>query len=119
MFDTCDNNHMCHDLSLFIEYLPFPKNENTIVRGASKHFKTTAEGIGTIRIITENDNNEFCQWDLPNVVYLPSLDHILFSPGQAIEQGFQSAWSLDMKQCKMFSFPCKRWSCKMDFGVGN
>ncbi|KAJ0392213.1 hypothetical protein P43SY_008831 [Pythium insidiosum] len=94
-FDSGSNVHVANEKSYFVHLDENPETLSRIrVYGAFAGLSAQAQGVGTACLKTVVDGRDV-QVFLDDVVYIPTAEHGLLSPGRAIEQGFEVAFDAE------------------------
>ncbi|RQM11724.1 hypothetical protein DD237_008017 [Peronospora effusa] len=87
-FDTGANVHVSANREDFVEYNPVSFKSEVSLSGISTALPAQVTGMGTIKMVTKVNGIEKC-FLLDHVLHVPDAEHGLFSPGRAVEQGFE------------------------------
>ncbi|OWY98892.1 hypothetical protein PHMEG_00030217, partial [Phytophthora megakarya] len=96
-FDTGTNAHIVANKEYFTSLQSMDDSDwNPTVSGFTDSGVAQAEGFGTVLLATMVDEQMVTVF-LEDVLYVPRAGCNLFSPGQALDQGFKMSWDQDTK----------------------
>ncbi|OWZ01804.1 LOW QUALITY PROTEIN: Integrase, catalytic core protein [Phytophthora megakarya] len=96
-FDTGTNAHIVANKDYFTSFQSMTDSDwNPTVSDFTESGVAQAEDLGSILLATMVDEQLMMVF-LEDVLYVPKAGCNLFSPGQALEQGFQISWDQDAK----------------------